>query len=477
MKENKVDTKSSKMSEWILSVNFSDIPENVIALAKEQLLGMLGSNFAGSKTNGGTAIHETVKEWGEREEATILPFGTKTSVLNALYVNSALPMALDYDDYLVTIHPGVSTYSVPLAFGEKFNIDGKEYLTNMIIGNEIEGRVGLSVYPPGEGQMQTFIHAAGAVAMGGRILGLSLEQMINAFGIALYQVPLSIPRGFFGPQSKLLSSSIPAKTGAEAVFLAKKGLTGAADIFENPQGFCKYMSETLLTKVLDNDLGKAWLTNTISFKIYPGCAYVDAIADVMLEILAKYREKHDSELDANEIDQILVQNSLLSSMMDDMSRPFTSVEELKQVKSPVAVNFNQPLSCALILKHKKLVADILTLEEITDPFIHELAKKVKIKTDLKFSAMSAQVVPYKDLDRDNFKFSDWKLQEWKMFCGCKVKVRMKDGRRFSAKTKIPIGAAGGKKYPMSKKFTREAKYVGMKDQQIQNILEAVKNLE
>ncbi|MHC1591295.1 MAG: MmgE/PrpD family protein, partial [Candidatus Helarchaeales archaeon] len=294
-KKNK-ETKSARISEWILKLKYSDIPEDVILIAKEQVLGMLGACFAGSKTLGGRAIHDTIKEWNEREETTIIPFGTKCSVLSTLYVNSALPMALDYDDYMVTIHPGTSTYSVPLAFGEKSNIDGKEYLTCLVLGNEIEGRVGLSVYPPGEGQMQSFVHAAGAAAMAGRILGLTKEQLINAFGIALYQTPFPIPRGFFGPQSKLLTSSIPARIGAEAAFLARKGLTGAADIFENPQGFCKYMSEAELTKVLDNDLGVSWLTKTMSFKIYPGCAYVDAIADVMLEILDKYRAKHGKDL-------------------------------------------------------------------------------------------------------------------------------------------------------------------------------------
>ena len=82
---------------------------------------------------------------------------------------------------------------------------------------------------------------------------------------------------------------------------------------------------------------------------------------------------------------------------------------------------------------------------------------------------------------------DWKLMRegigkldianWKMYCGCKIKVKMKDGTSYSAKQDIPIGAAGGEKYDLHKKMAQEAKYVGMADDQIKDISKAVDSLE
>ncbi|MFX1450125.1 MAG: MmgE/PrpD family protein, partial [Promethearchaeota archaeon] len=459
-------TKSENMAEWVLNIKYNDIPARIIKIAKQQILGMLGAAFSGSTTNGGKNLVKTIQSYGSKEEATIIPSGVRTDVINAFYVNAGLSMALDYDDYLGTIHAGTTTYSVPLAFGEKYDITGKEYLTAVVLGNEIEGRVGMAIYPPGEGQQQTFIHSVGAACMAGRIIGLNKTQLANAIGISLYQIPTTIPRGFFGPQSKLLSSSIPAQIGAQAVYLAKNDFTGAINIFEDPQGFLNFFGDDPILSALDSDLGKAWLTETMTFKIYPGCAYADAGADVTLKILQKYREKTDSELDYKEIDKVIVNASILSTMMDDMSRPFVNIQELKNTQSAVALNFYLPYNVAVILMDKKLTTAQFTMKRITDPEVHKLIQKIEVKPDLGYSMKSAQTIDW-GLMREGI--GKLNLTNWKMYCGCKIKVKMKDGTSYSAKQDIPIGAAGGEKYDLHKKMAQEAKYIGMSEDQIKDI--------
>lgn len=469
-------TKAENIAEWIVNLSFDDIPEEIIKIGKQQVLGMLGACFAGSTTIGGQILLETIKAYEARPEATIFPSGIRTSVLNALYTNAAFSMSLDYDDYLLTTHTGTSAYSIPLALGEKLDITGKEYLTCLIIGNEVMGRVGLSIYPPGEGQQQSFIHAAGGAAIAGKLLGLSKDALASAFGIALYQAPITIPVGFWGPHSKLLTSSIPAKVGVEAAFLAKNGFSGSKFIFEDPQGFCKYMSEQNFEKVLDSDLGKAWASLTLSCKCYPGCAYVDSIADAIFKILEKVK-KAGKTLDYNEIEVIKISNSLLSAMMDDMSRPFINLEELKRMQSPIALNFYQPYNVAVILIDQKLTTEQFTVERFLEPTVHQLAQKVEIAPDIGFSGKSAQIVPYGDIPKPDFHLGQWDLSNWKMYCGCKVLIKMKNGEKWSAKVEIPKGAAGGKPYPMEKKFSQEAKLVGMPDSQIEKAIQIVNNLE
>ncbi len=467
-------TKSENIADWVLNLKYDDIPDRIIKIAKQQILGMFGAAFAGSTTIGGKNLVKTIESFGSKEEATIIPSGVRTDVINAFYANAGLSMALDYDDYLGTIHAGTTTYSVPLAFGEKYNISGKEYLTAVVIGNEIEGRVGMAIYPPGEGQQQTFIHSIGAACIAGRIIGLNKEQLTNAIGISLYQVPTTIPRGFFGPQSKLLSSSIPAQVGAQAAYLAKSGFTGATNIFEDPQGFLNFFGDEPILSILDSDLGTGWLTETMTFKIYPGCAYVDSSADVTLKILQKYRERTDSELDYRDIDKIIVNASILSTMMDDMSRPFVDISELKKTQSAVALNFYLPYNVAIILIEKKLTPAQLTMDKITNPDVHKLIKKIEVKPDLGYSMKSAQTIDWK-LMREGIGKLD--LKNWKMYCGCKIKVKMKDGSSYSAKQDIPIGAAGGEKYDLNKKMAQEARYIGMSDNQIKEISNVVESLE
>ena len=117
------------------------------------------------------------------------------------------------------------------------------------------------------------------------------------------------------------------------------------------------------------------------------------------------------------------------------------------------------------------------MEKITDSEVHRLAEKVVVKTDLGISGKSAQIVPFNDIEREDFKLSDWDLANWKMWCGCKLKITMKDGKKWTSKVSIPIGAAGGEYYPMEKKFEQEAKFIGIKKDKIDEAIEKINNLE
>jgi len=218
------------------------------------------------------------------------------------------------------------------------------------------------------------------------------------------------------------------------------------------------------------------MTESISFKIYPGCAYVDAIADAIFKILDKVK-KAGKTLDYHEVEAIKISNSLLSTMMDDMSRPFTSLEEITRVQSPVALNFYQPYNVAVILIDQKLTPEQFTIERITDPEVHALAQKVEIAPDIGFSAKSAQIVPFKDIPKPGFHLGQWDFGQWKMYCGCKVAIKMRNGENWSAKVEIPIGAAGGEPYSMEKKFIQEGTFVGLSDSQLKGAIEMVNDLE
>ena len=66
-------TKAENMAKWIVSVSYEKIPERVIKIAKQQVLGMLGACFAGSTTTGGQILLETIKSYESKPEATVFP--------------------------------------------------------------------------------------------------------------------------------------------------------------------------------------------------------------------------------------------------------------------------------------------------------------------------------------------------------------------------------------------------------------------
>ena len=101
-----------RIADWASAAQFSDLPRRVVEEAKNQVLSVIASVHAGHFSDAGRVVSRTVKEWSGGKEATLIPSGERTSVHYAVFGNSALSMALDYDDYLLGGHTGHSSVLV-----------------------------------------------------------------------------------------------------------------------------------------------------------------------------------------------------------------------------------------------------------------------------------------------------------------------------------------------------------------------------
>ncbi|MHA1785281.1 MAG: MmgE/PrpD family protein [Candidatus Helarchaeota archaeon] len=471
-------TLSQELAKFIIKTNYDNIPKRVHELAKDQLMGVLGTMYAGSKVKGCEIIKKTAIEDLSSPNGiyTIIPSGEKVTLKEAIMVNQANAIALDYDDYLSFAHTGVSTVPLPLTLSEYTKITGKELLTAIIIGNEVSGRVGASILiGPQNGQLWSYVHLSSACAIVSKILGLNEEQIANAFGIAMYISTVAMYRGFMGPMSKLLTSSIPSKIGLEAAFLAKNGFTGALDIFESPLGWCNFTADVPIPSFINSALGEAWVTDTISFKMVPGCAYVSPIADCLNKIFEKA-----PNLDYKEIKEINVHASLLMAAMDDLSRPFINLEELKRTQSHIALNFYIPYNVAVMIIDKELTPKQLEESRILDPEVHELAKKVKTISDLGSTGDTLSLVTSLELETDDDElkagFNKDRMEKLDMSFGARMVIKMNNGKKYSARVKSPSGSPGNR-VPIEPKLKQEASYIGMNEVQIKEIIELIRNIE
>ncbi|MHA1358800.1 MAG: MmgE/PrpD family protein [Candidatus Helarchaeota archaeon] len=471
-------TYAEEIAHFVVHLKYEEIPTRVLKKAKEQLLGVLAALYAGSQTLPGKIILKTITDWGDREEASLIPSGFKTSVRSAVLGNSSVGVALDYVDYLLSGHTGISAVPVSLAIGEKLESSGKEVLVGQIIANEVEGRLGTSVFiGPQNGQCWSYIHLVGGAIAAGRLLDLDETQIAHAIGIALSQSIFTILRGFMGPHSKLLTTGVPSQIGVQAAYLAMNGFTGATDIIENPIGFCNMMADVPLKFMVTNALGDAWVTDTICYKLYPGCAYIDGMADCIQKILKK-----EPTLNPEEIEEVIVYSSLLTSVMNDLAIPYTTTKHLQNDKSHVALNFSIPFNAAVMLIDKELTPRQFTQDRILDPKVHALAKKVRIENDLATSLDLLEALPsiripkLKELVGGKFSLKDANLEKVKVGFGAKVKIKMKNGTIYKAVQKLPRGTPGNY-IPMEKKYRLEAAAVKFQPNKINNAINLVNSIE
>ncbi|MHB8896012.1 MAG: MmgE/PrpD family protein [Candidatus Geothermincolia bacterium] len=371
------------IASWSSGLKLEEIPPRVLEVARNQVLSVMGAIHAGAGCAGGKSVIETVKAMGVNGPCGTYPGGQASLLMPAVLQNASLAMALDYDDYLFLAHTGHSAVCVPLAVGETVGADAATVLVAQVAANEIAGRLGGSVVlGPHNGQMWAHVHLIGAAAAASRVLGLNEDQTADAMGIALAEPVYSLFPGFMGPQSKLLVASVPSITGTLAALLASNGMTGPRAILEDPQGFWAHFSFVPVPFMMTG-LGRAWVTDTIAFKPYPGCAYIDTAMDALFDVLERFEKEKGRPVEPAEIKDVKVEASLLTIAMNAMASGYMDEAHL----SPTNINFSMSVSIAI-----GLLAGRLTGAELTDPYLEEnrreilaLASRVQVEHSARLS--------------------------------------------------------------------------------------------
>ncbi|MEW6078517.1 MAG: MmgE/PrpD family protein [Thermodesulfobacteriota bacterium] len=368
-----------QIAEWAIGLQETDIPERVKAKARLQQMSVIAAIAASARHDIGLKILAGLKRWASSGKCTLLPAGKRVDLLAAIYGNAALSLALDYDDYLLFGHTGHSAVCVSLAVAEQEERTTAEALTAQIIANEIEGRLGAAiVIGPHNGQTWSPIHLAGSAAAASRLMGLDARQTAHALAIALYQPPYLLFPGFMGPDSKATTAATPAVTGVQAALLAAAGATGPLSLLEHPQGFLKRFS-FVDTSFFISGFGRAWVTDTLAYKIYPGCAYIDTTVDAVLALRQEYEKTAGKALMPEEVTDVRVDATLLTVEMDLLSRTGGSFDPL----NPVSINFSIPGNISLALLNGRLTTDDLSEASLRANAgrILELSAKVRLRHD------------------------------------------------------------------------------------------------
>ena len=363
----------SDLADWIVSVQSSHVPKSVRDNAELQLMSVLAALLEGAQSSHGQGLMRAVRKFGSRGSATTLPHGNKVSPHTALLVNAGLSMVHDYDDYLFMGHTGHSAVLTALAVGEDVDAALSDVVTAQVIANEVAGRFGAYVaIGPQNGQLWAHIHLAASVSAAAKLYGLTTSQTAHALALAFYMPPFASFPGFFGSDAKVLTAAVPASQGVFAVNLATEGFVGAADILEHPRGFASQFAFVPMPEFMGG-LGTAWVTDSLSFKTYPGCAYIDGPVDATLEAT------NARSIPAAEIAAVEIRASAVTNAMESLCEEATPAGAL----SPIAINFSAKRSVAIAL-----LAGRLTPAEITPEWIgqhaddiREIAGKVRLTED------------------------------------------------------------------------------------------------
>jgi 2-methylcitrate dehydratase PrpD len=435
---------TAAVAEFAADLRYEDIPARVHDRTKAQFLSVLAAIHAGRHSEGAVSALEAARTWGSGDGATALLSGERLPHHNAIFANACASVSFDFDDYLFAGHTGHSAVCASLAYGELIGGTGTDVLTAAAVANEVGGRLGAALlFGPQNGQMWSYIHVLEAACVASRFLGLDASRTAHAIGIAFTQPPYPLMPAFMGPDSKLL---IPASTtvdGCRAAELAARGWTGNTSILEDHQGFIRKFNENNLGWMLSG-FGDAWLSDTLTYKVVPGCAYVDTAVDSFAEIMRDFKSDNGRPLTADDVEHVHVRCGLFTSGMEGFSKTYRSDERLE----PISINFSVALSFGLMLETGRLQPEFLShkfLDAHRDT-IEAAATKVSVEHDSEIDARSSAASASKGFELGRVlsakSLDGVSLEGYVMAFPADVTLTTTSGKTYTASEDVPLGGAG-----------------------------------
>jgi 2-methylcitrate dehydratase PrpD len=127
-----------------------------------------------------------------------------------------------------------------------------------------------------------------AAAATGRLLNLSADAMLHAFGSAGTQAAGLWEFLRDAADSKQLHTAKASADGLVAAYLARDGFTGAKRILEGAQGMAAGMSTDADPARLTDGLGTRWALAETSFKFHASCRHTHPAADALLQLVVAH---------------------------------------------------------------------------------------------------------------------------------------------------------------------------------------------
>ncbi len=284
---------AQEYAEMAVSARFDDLSSHTVEMTKRFVLDALGVGIAGSAADESVKAVELVRDWGGKKEGTLLFFGDKLPSVHAVFANSVMIHALDFDDTHdgAVVHAYVTCLPAALAVAERQGrVTGKDFVLALNLGLDLTCRLGLAIgNAPGFASKPVhYIRSAvcggfGASLTAGKLMGFSKDRLVNALGIVLSQVGGTRQVVVDSAMTKRLQPAFAAKAGVLSALLSDAGVGGCHRIFEGDYGFFNsYWGGDYERSALTRDLGSHFEGVNLSFKPYPCCRYNHGAIDAAL---------------------------------------------------------------------------------------------------------------------------------------------------------------------------------------------------
>jgi len=400
---------SHQIAEFSVNLKFEDLQKKVVETTKKIIYDSIGCAFGGYHTKDVNILKDIYVNMGGKEEATLIGFGKKIPAVNATLVNSLMIRALDFNDIYWKEDPSHPSDLIPAALstGELVGASMKDIIVAIVLAYEFEQRLCEFAVP---GIRERKWHHATLTQfvspiVAGKILGLNIDQMVNAIGISgSHNHTIGCPTAGKLTMMKNTVDPMAVQSGVLAALMAQKGYTGTEAVFEGKEGFMdcyfgwdvkKQKLDALKMKGREFEEEWSWNLNKLisglgynykilecSMKAFP----CEALSHVHLTAVINAVKKNDIKFD--EIDSITI--TTIARACDILFDPHKYRPESRET-----ADHSLPYCVAAAIVDRRLTTQSFSDEKLKDPKIWQVIDKIKGEASEEFEKMFPEKQPSK----------------------------------------------------------------------------------
>ena len=415
------------LAEFVRDFDLDMVDENTRRAACFCVLDNLGAALGAAASGEIRSIAESYAKWcspgSNGRTAAVWGQGRQADLFSALMVNGLMAHELELDDVHTLSKSHVGAVVVPAAWtvAEALNADGRSFLEAVILGYEVMSRVGMGMDVASNrrrGWHTTgVIGPFGAAAAAARLMGLTIEQTVSAFGMAGTQAAGLWAFLAEGASCKKLHPARAIVNGVSGCILAASGMTGPEHILDAEDGgLYAAVSDSFDMSKLTQNLGQDYQICRIDKKPYPCCRTTHHAIDAALKLR--------TEVDAENVESVIVETYDVGVLQCGFK---------KYPETPREAKFSIAFTCAMALVKGHVTSSDFTQASLDDPLIKHIAKNTSVMADEMFTRRYPK--------------------RW----GSRMTVTLKDGSRHVCQIDDMSGSAA---VPMSEKQERD-KFMGL----------------
>jgi 2-methylcitrate dehydratase len=234
---------SHTLAEWACGLSYKDLSPQAIRSAKLFWYDSLGCALGGSQQEDARILlaHYQEMSGGAGGPCTAFVSGFRTNPVDAAFLNDHMIRAMDYNDIYWKADPCHPSDIIagPLALCEYKGLSGQDLILATVIAYEVEMRLcefgvpGIREY----GWHHATLTAFAAPIACGRVLDLTVDQMVQAIGISASRTftPGAVTAGKL-TNMKNTVDPWATRMGVESALLAQRGYSGPEHMIDGKEG-------------------------------------------------------------------------------------------------------------------------------------------------------------------------------------------------------------------------------------------------